>query len=77
MPPLALSVKSMLTHNLITHPISAWLMLSVWVLPAICKAATSFFTLDTMEKITQPQFVMLPMPKTVIQHVHKIAQMEG
>ena len=30
-----------------------------------------------MEKITQPQFVMLPMPKAVIQSIHKIAQMEG
>jgi hypothetical protein len=76
-PPLDLSVKSMLTHNLTTHPVSAWLMLSVWVLPVICKAATSFFTFDTMEKITRPPFVLLPMTKAVIQCVHKIAQMEG
>jgi hypothetical protein len=51
---------------------------------AICMGPTGnlqgsykFFTLDTMTKITRPQFVMLPMPKAVIQRIHRIAQMEG
>jgi uncharacterized protein YqcC (DUF446 family) len=34
-----------------------------------------FFTLDTLDKITWHQFVVLPMPKAT-QHNHKIAQLK-